>query len=158
MISGNHSIHTKNSLGAAQGDPAYSDSGSGYGRTIKVLQDGSDGKKTVHPTGQSELFNNTFTHYASSAVSAPVTKMSSGTVNVSPDNGLRLASHDLVACHISLERGHSAVFGVLNGMLMHSSVTPGLSYCRKQLDILKTKEPFDEQSFLELAELLSKPA
>ena len=85
----------------------------------------------------------------------PVTKMRSAIVDASPDNGLRLPPHKLVGCQLSLNSGLRAVSGALQQMLMHSSMPRCSSILiRRNLDTLKTKEPFDEQIFLETAELL----
>ena len=85
---------------------------------------------------------------------APVTKMSSSTVSASPDNDMRLPVHKLLGCQMSLENGHRAVFGALQQMFMHCSMPRCSSILERNLDTLRTKEPFDEYIFVETAELL----
>ncbi|MGI2030144.1 hypothetical protein [Endozoicomonas acroporae] len=60
----------------------------------------------------------------------------------------------LVECQLSLKEGFSAVSNALQTMLLRSSMPRCPPSLRKGLDILKTKEPFDDKLFLELARLL----
>ncbi|WP_257293887.1 hypothetical protein [Endozoicomonas sp. YOMI1] len=149
MISGNP-INTKNgvgaaqqnSLGAAQDNTVSSGSGSWLGRTADNTP--PHDFSTHHSPGPAYQGSDSVTKMRSAAVA----------VEASPDNGLRLPPDKLVKCQISLENGYIEVFGALHRMLLLSSMSRCSSILRKNLDILKTKEPFDEQIFLESAELL----
>ena len=147
MISGNP-INTKNglgaaqqnSLGAAQDNPVSSGAGSWLGRT-------------THNTPP----HNISTHHSPGTAyqcSASVTEMRSVTVEASPDNGMRLPMHKLVECQLSLKKGFSVVSDALQKMLLRSSMPRCSSILSRNLNTLKTKEPFDEQIFLVTAKLL----
>ncbi|MBO9484756.1 hypothetical protein [Salinisphaera sp. G21_0] len=140
MISGNPIHAQKNDLGAAL-DSAPSDSGSWLGRTATHNPSPHDAS-SYHSPG---------TAYQPSA---PVTKTRSATVQASPDSGMRLPVHKLVECQLSLQKGFSVVSNALQIMLLRSSMPHCPPSLGKQLDFLETKEPFDDELFLELAGLL----
>lgn len=109
----------------------------------------------------SERYQDIFSHYQLYRnPSAPVTTMRSERVNespnVSPDNGLRPGPVHLQMCKQELRRGQIAANGLLGQILINITAkgSPDLTDPRNKLDILKTKEPFDDDMFLELAKLL----
>ncbi|MBO9495038.1 hypothetical protein J7438_13215 [Thalassotalea sp. G20_0] len=73
----------------------------------------------------------------------------------SPGNGFRPDLAGLEMCKIELSYGQGEVGIVLNQIMLHFLTDcHDLTHPREQLDILKTKEPFDDRLFLELAQLL----
>lgn len=73
----------------------------------------------------------------------------------SPGNRYRPGLADLETCKTKLRRGQGEVGIVLNHIFLHCLTDfPDLTHPREQLDILKTKEPFDDKLFLELAQIL----
>lgn len=142
MISGNSLHARKNDLGPAlNNNPTSSDSGRWLGRT--ATHNPSPHEASPHHSPGTTC-----------QPSAAVTKTRPATVEASPDNGMRLPMHKLVECQLSLNKGFSVVSNALQTMLLRSSMPRCPPSLRKGLDILKTKEPFDDKLFLELARLL----
>ena len=75
--------------------------------------------------------------------------------NESPGNRYKPGLADLETCKTKLRRGQDEVDIVLKRIFLHCLTNfPDLTHPREQLDILKTKEPFDDELFLELAQIL----
>ena len=113
----------------------------------------------TYPLTGKSTYEDISAHYRermfSRSPSAPVNTTRSERGNESSGNRFRPGLVHLETCKTELRRGQGEVGIVLNQILLNCTTGyRDLTHPRKQLDILKTKEPFDDKLFLELAQLL----
>lgn len=129
------------------------------GASLQSQSGDSDEIEAFDPesTDQSKLVTPAYTYNTPSSVyqsAAPVTEMRPATVYASPDYGSRLSPDELLRCQFSLRNGHMDVSVALDAMRLYSRPDCCLSSYVKAINNLRTSEPFDNQTFLELAEWL----
>ena len=130
------------------------------GASLQSQSGDSDEIEAFDPksTDQSGLVTPTYIYNTPSSVNqsaAPFTEMRPSTVYANPDYGSRLPPAELLRCQHSLEDGHREVFAALDAMRLYSSPDCCLSVYKKHINILRTKEPFDDKTFLDLARYLA---